>query len=143
MIFAPQRVHIVAAAALWSLVGTGLLLAGIHWLRAADSAYTLPAAVGGIALGYAKARLVLNRTAARIIRRIERRGDNRCIFGFLSWGNWAMVLGFMVLGRVLRASSLPVWMLGAIYLAVGTALLVSSINIWAHWARQRSSRQQG
>jgi hypothetical protein len=139
MVFAPQRVHILAAAVLWSLVGTGLLLAGVHWLRSAESAYILPAAIIGIAVGYAKARFVLDRTAARIIRRIEQRGDNRCIFGFQSWGSWAMVIGFMVLGRVLRASPLPVVVLGAIYLAVGSALFLSSITLWIHWSRQRSS----
>ena len=58
--------------------------------------------------------------------RIERRGDGRCIGGFLSLRTWALVALMMVAGRTLRHSFVPAVIIGLAYAAVGTALLVAA-----------------
>lgn len=134
--FAPiadRGTHLVLAASLWLLVGVGLSLSGIWSIGGADPGWNLAVVVAAVALGYVKARLVLFKTAARIVERIERRADGRNILGFLSWQNWLMVAGFILLGRALRATPMPAWLLGGIFLAVGVGLLLASLTIWRQW----------
>ena len=84
-------------------------------------------------LGLGKSLLVLDGSAHRTIGRIQVRGEGRCVGGFLSPQIWALVIGMMLLGRMLRNSGLPFWLLGMIYSAVGTGLLISSHAIWRAW----------
>ncbi len=131
---APARVHLLAAAVLWSVVGAGLLAAGSVWTvgGAPWARWAIPAA---LLLGLFKSALVIDRSAVRITERIESRGDGRCLGGFLSPGTWAVVLGMMAGGRLLRASSLPRHWVGLLYVAVGAALLRSSRVPWRRWRR--------
>lgn len=134
---ASRRAHLLAAALLWTAAGLGLMTAGTVWMLAAPPAVAAAAWALAIVAGALKARFVLDRMARRIADRIEERGDGRCLGGFLSWKSWALVVLMMLLGRGLRASPLPVPVRGAIYAAIGTALLVASRRVWARW-RARS-----
>jgi hypothetical protein len=132
---APARVHLLAAAALWTVVGVLLGAFGTRWLvtgAGRQAAWLLPLAAG---LGVLKAVLVLRRTAARAAERIRQRGDGRCIGGFLSWRSWAFVLAMMVLGSTLRGGLLPRPVVGCVYVAVGVALFLGSVPLWKAWRR--------
>jgi hypothetical protein len=135
---ASRRTHLLAGALFWSVVGLGLSAAGCTWIvRSGGGVLPLIVVPAALAAGWLKARLVLYRAADRVVRRIEARGDDRCIGGFFSWKSWLLVLCMIILGRLLRASPLPLVWRGAIYLAIGAALFLSSLRIWA--ARRKSS----
>ncbi len=121
------------AQLLWTLVGLGLLAAGLFWVLRAFGAMGLFYAVPCLALGLFKARFALDRVARRTLGRIDERGSSACALGFLSAKAWLLVAGMMVLGRLLRASSLPRADVGFVYLVVGTGLLVGSRSLWRHW----------
>jgi hypothetical protein len=128
---------------MWSLAGLGLCTAGTIWMAQSHSRWFAPIALGAIAAGVLKGRLILDRTAERIIHRITERGDGRCLGGFLSWKGWCLVAMMMLLGRILRKSPLPLLPRGAIYLAIGAALLFASRRVWEafrHAGRPGSSR---
>lgn len=108
-----------------------LISVGTVWLWTTE--LRIPLALAAIFLGFVKARLVLRRSARKVADRIERRGDGRCIGGFLSWKTWLLVLAMILLGRALRASPLPVSIRGAVYAAVGVALLTASHLLWTRW----------
>jgi len=130
---APVRVHLLAAAVAWAVVGAGLLFLGARWALVSESTYVhvlLAAAVGG---GWLKARFVLRRAARRSIERIRARGDGRCLGGFLPLWGWGLVLVMMGLGFALRHGLLPHPFVGLIYVAIGTALLTGSISFWRAW----------
>lgn len=128
---ASRRVQRLLAANLWSLVGTGLGIAGTVWTVGAAHGVLLATLVAvAAAAGWAKGRFVLAKTARRTLVRIERRGDGRCLGGFLSWKSWGLVLTMIVGGRLLRASPLPRTILGPVYLAIGVALLTASLVFW-------------
>lgn len=127
---ASRSTHMLVAALLWTLVGLGLATYGsIRTLGAAGSAKMVlfPAA---LVAGAAKGHWVLARSAKRNLARILARGEGRCLFGFLSLRSWAFVVLMMALGRTLRHSTATSPAVGPIYLAVGVALLVGSLEIW-------------
>jgi hypothetical protein len=126
---ASRQAHLRAAAILWTVVGSALFLVGASWMSTAGTARALPATGAAVFLGWIKSRYVLNRTAARIVGRIEDRGDGRCLGGFLSWKSWLLVVAMMVLGRILRRSSLPLLYRGLIYSAIGAGLVLAGLKI--------------
>ena len=118
-------------------MGLGLIVAGTTWVCTAHLPVTLIIAAVAIALGFLKARFILDRSARRVTDRIECRGDRRCIGGFLSWRTWLLVLAMILAGRLLRASPLPVPIRGVLYAAIGVALLTASRLLWARWHATR------
>ncbi len=122
---------------MWTLVGAGLATAGWVWLAHLRTVPRVLAIGGALLAGAAKARWVLARTARRIADRIVARGDGRCAGGVLSWRSWGLVAAMAVSGRLLRATSLPRPILGVLYLAVGTALLLAAITPWRRWSSLR------
>jgi phosphatidylserine/phosphatidylglycerophosphate/cardiolipin synthase-like enzyme len=88
---------------MWTAVGGGLLFFGARW--ATGDRLTLAGTgllLAGVAAGVMKSRLVLDRTATKILSRIASRGEGRCVGGFLSVRSWLLVLGMILLGRVRR-----------------------------------------
>jgi hypothetical protein len=132
---ASRRTHLLLAACMWSAVGLMLLFFGTRWL--VDQAWELVLLPVALAAGAAKSHFVLDRAARRNVERILGRGDGRCVFGFLSLKSWALVAVMMVAGRLLRGSHLSRTLLGLLYAAIGTALLLSSRHVW------RSRRELG
>ncbi len=130
---ARARTQVLLAALLWTGVGTGMTVAGVHWSLGAPALW--PAAILAVALpvGLLKGRFALARTARAVAERIARRGDGTCLGGFLSWQTWLFVLAMMGLGAALRRSDLPRALLGLVYTAVGVALLWGCRVFWAQW----------
>jgi hypothetical protein len=131
---ASRRTHLLAAGLLWSLVGIMLAATGVVWTLRSRTPWAPLLLVLAAGLGWGKARWILGRTAERTIRRIESRGDGRCLGGFLSWKSWLVVAAMIGLGRWLRRSSLPLSVRGVTYSAIGLALFLASLRIWAHRA---------
>ncbi len=127
---ASRRTHLLAAAVVWSVVGLGLFSFGTVWLVQTETSYLPWLALAALVGGGAKGAFVLQRTASRSIARIYARGDGRCLGGFFSFKTWLLVAVMMAGGRLLRSSDLPREIVGTIYAAIGTALLVGSIAFW-------------
>lgn len=87
-------------------------------------------------VGTAKSLTVLDRTAKKGLRRIMSFGDNTCIGAVYPWKTWLLVVLMMVLGITLRKLTHPGAIIGAIYFAIGWALLLSSRHGWTQWLRQ-------
>ncbi len=132
---ASARTHLLLAAALWTVVGSMLVLFGARWALSAGGGYMPFVLVAAVLAGAAKSELVLARTARRAISRIEARGDGRCIGGFLSVRTWLFVLLMMALGYGLRHGLLRPAVVGVIYVAIGSALVLASRRFWIAWRR--------
>jgi hypothetical protein len=137
---APARVHLLAASLMWTVVGGTLAFFGVRWALAGRMAHPWLLAVAAACVGAAKSRFVLDRAAGRVVERIRQRGDGRCLGGFLSLRSWALVILMMVCGRLMRAGLLAYPVVGFVYTAVGTALLLSARLLWrAWWSHPRAS----
>jgi hypothetical protein len=128
------RTQLLLAGAMWSVVGALLLGFGTVWTLEAlgDGAGSL-ALILGVLAGLAKGRYVLDRAAGRITDRIARRGDGRCLGGFLSWRSWLLVAVMSAAGRLLRGGLVSHAIVGPLYAAVGAGLLYSSRVPWRRW----------
>ncbi|MDI6900655.1 MAG: hypothetical protein QMC79_03070 [Anaerosomatales bacterium] len=131
-----ERVQLLAAATMW-LIGAGILLVrGAGYLQGRSwHAWALAA---GLALGVLKARMILDRAARAAVARIYERGRAH-FFGFFSARSWALVAVMMGAGMVLRRlvvhpDAVGAGIMGALYIGVGTALLLADRAFWHAFA---------
>ena len=129
---ASSRVQLLLAGLMWSLVGVGLIAVGTYWVLSSSS-HIIGLLAISLFIGLAKSLLILDRVAGRIVKRIALRGEGRCLVGFFSLRAWALVIVMMLMGRILRGAGISYSLLGLIYAAVGTSLLISSRSMWLAW----------
>ena len=132
------RLHLLLAALMWSVVGAVLLVFGVLWVLGGQGRLALPLVAGAVALGLLKARFALDRAARRTVGRIRARGDGKCIGGFLSLRTWGLVLVMAGAGRLLRGGIVATVVVGFVYAAVGTALVMAARCLWQAWYRERA-----
>ncbi len=137
---ASQRLHLMLAASMWTIVGTLLLIFGLTWVIRSDEIPRAILIVLAVAVGVVKSRWILDRTAWRIISRIHARGDNRCVGGFLSMRTCLLVAVMASAGRWLRGGALSLCIVGPLYIAVGVALVLSARRLWIAWYGHRKGR---
>jgi hypothetical protein len=130
------RTQLLLAGVLWYAVAVALGTRGIGWLVGAEWAFVLAAA--GVLLGLLKARFIMERVAKKAIGRIRERDRDKCAGGFFSWQSWLVVLGMMALGHALRLTATPRPLLGALYVAIATGLLVAGRLYWIAASRPAS-----
>jgi len=130
---ARARTHLLAAALLWTIVGLGLGAAGLFWSFGSAFPWSLALAIAGVAAGTVKGRLVIRKMADWNTARIIARGDGRCLGGFLAPKTWLLVAAMMASGMILRRSGVPRPLLGVLYTAVGTGLLIGGRQLWKAW----------
>jgi hypothetical protein len=127
---ARARTHLLAAAILWTVVGLGLAVAGLAWSFGSALPWSLLLAAAGVAAGIVKGRLVISKMADWNTARIIARGDGSCLGGFLAPKTWLLVAAMMASGIILRRSGVPRPVLGVLYTAVGSGLLIGSFQLW-------------
>lgn len=131
-----RRVHLFAAALLWTAVGAFLMAKGLSWIGPADQIRFVPAA---LAIGTIKSLLVLDRTARRIVERIRNMRDGTCLGAVYSWKTWLLVVCMISSGILLRTVFVPGNYIGALYCAIGWALFLSSRTGWKEWFRRQAN----
>jgi hypothetical protein len=134
-----SRFQIFLLGTIWTIVGASLASVGGYWLFTSgdNKIMLLILIVVAAGVGLGKSSLVLDRATHKFISRIQHRGEDKCIGGFLSITGWAMVAGMMVLGRLLRSLPISSSLMGVLYMAVGVGLLFSSRVIWRAWQNHR------
>ena len=130
--------HLKLAFILWALVGVGLLIAGSVFLfggrsmSALDGERPSPGIAEGVALvialavGFIKGNFVLTKIARKNMARIYQLPDASPFYRTFSLKSWILILAMILIGRVIRWAGAPSILIGAVYLAVGFALVLGS-----------------
>ena len=126
------RTLIKLAFFLWAFGGSVLAVLGV--LRMADASLTtrtsviLIASAVWLAVGVVKGRYVLAKTSQRNIERIEAMSEPQRPIRVYSLRSWVVIGLTVFLSLALTLFNTPPFWRGGINLAVGFALLMSSIN---------------
>jgi hypothetical protein len=121
------KTRMFLAALLWSCIGLMLMWRGGHAVIGSGREWLL---LISLLVGSFKSWAVLDRVAVKNMTRIFDKGEYSCLGGVYSWKTWLLVVAMIVFGRLLRASSLQVWLVGLIYVTVGWSLFWSSRKVW-------------
>jgi hypothetical protein len=82
----------------------------------------------GIALFVIKYRLVFKKLVDRNLQRITGLKDRPCVFSFVSWKSYLLIVVMASLGIFLRNSIIPLEYLSVVYLGVGFAMVISGMQ---------------
>lgn len=134
-----RRQQMFLAALMWSAVGIFLFGRGVLNILVLDDSLKYLWVAIALFVGLVKAKMVLEKTAGKIVERIFQRSEGSCLFGFLSVRSWVLIALMIAMGRLLRASPLSRSLVWSVYVAIGAALFASSRIIWKKWKELGSS----
>lgn len=129
---ASVRAQLIGAAVLWLVGASILLVRGIGYVS--ERSWHAWVLAIGLVLGVLKAHVLLDRVATKAVARIRHRGQ-ASFFGFFSVRSWVLVALMMGAGILLRRvvahpGVVGEGVLGALYIGVGTALLLADRIFW-------------
>ncbi|RUM93149.1 MAG: hypothetical protein DSZ23_00245 [Thermodesulfatator sp.] len=133
------RTQMLLAALMWSAVGVFLFLRGVWNIALLDDTLKYLWIAGALVIGLVKAKIVLEKTARKITKRIYNRPEKSCVFGFLSTKSWLLIAIMIIMGKLLRATPLPRALVWSVYVAIGAALFASSRIIWKSWQELKAA----
>jgi hypothetical protein len=83
------------------------------------------------------------RVVDKNLRRISRMEAKTCVFAFMSWKSYLIVLVMVGMGIGLRHSSIPKQYLSVLYIGIGLALFLSSIRYFRMLMQGRGQKAEG
>lgn len=130
-IFTPvvdKKVLVLLAGTMWCGVGIMLISFAVSWL----SLYTGREEVLFFSAGFLVAMPVHHfgflRIADKNLNRLLALTEKRCVFAFMTWKSYLIVLVMMSMGIALRHSAIPKRYLSVLYNGIGLALFLSGIR---------------
>ncbi|MCU0547829.1 MAG: hypothetical protein MUC48_00645 [Leptolyngbya sp. Prado105] len=133
-----RKQHLWIAAVIWTFVGAGLLTMGLlFWFHLPYLGFLDAEHLGfgsvALAVGLIKGKVILDRTANRVIERVDTLQEPnpfKSVFQMFGGKTIALIAAMMLIGLGLRIAGVSFEIRGLIYLAVGAALLWSCRRYW-------------
>ena len=112
----------------WFCVGIMLLVFAYSWLSdTPKTTFFMFFGFGGVIallvhhFGFLK---IVNKNIGRILPMV----DKKCLFSFITWKSYMMIIVMIAMGTFLRHSSIPKPCLAILYTGIGLALILSSLR---------------
>jgi len=126
---------LLLAGLVWIGVGTMLVLLARSWLVLE----TVPRAAIASAVGCLAALAIHHfgflRVVDKNLSRILPMAGKRCVFSFMTWKSYLLVVVMVATGIALRHSPLPKFYLAMLYIGIGAALILSSVRYLRYLVR--------
>jgi hypothetical protein len=128
------------AGTVWFCVGAMLLFTAYSWLTAAMYINPYAFAGAGIILGLLVHHFGLLRVVDKNLSRILLMDGKKCLFSFIPWKGYLVILLMAAMGAILRHSGISGQYLAIFYIGMGLALILSSIRYMRTFIRLIAGR---
>ena len=120
----------ILAGLTWNIVGIMLMKMAYKWLFFGDiiPRNRLMALLIGVFSGILIAMLGFGKIADKNILRIKKMEGKRCIFSFIAWKSYFLIIFMIILGISLRHSSIPKLYLAILYIGIGLGLFLAGFK---------------
>ena len=130
-----KPILLLLAGLLWLCVGFMLLSSSYSWLSVYEGNNSI-----FIVIGIAVALLIHHFGFLRIVDdnlgRILPMEGKRCLFSFIPWKSYIVIIIMIIMGALLQRSTIPKQYLSILYTAIGLALILSSVRYLRFFWRQ-------
>jgi hypothetical protein len=129
-----------SAGLMWSAVGVMLCYLAFEWLKPVPIDRWILLTLGGVLLAATIYAFGFSKLADKNIRRIrDLAGDKICLFAFMEWTSYPLVIVFVSLGIFLRMySPIPKPLLAVMYIGIGGSLFLASLHYYKRiWETER------
>lgn len=116
------------AGAMWVAAGIMLCFMAFKWLMAYEGNSALLFAGTGLSFSLIIHHFGFLRVVDKNLGRIMQMEEKPCLFSFISWKSYLVLLVMVSVGIALRHSQIPKEYLSVLYLGIGAALILSSIR---------------
>jgi hypothetical protein len=130
-----RSILILIAGLVWIFVGLMLSRFAILWWERYTGSFLVLFVVLGLILGIVKAYYVFSRIVRKNIDRITRMEDTGFVLAFIPWKTYLLIAVMMFVGIALRHSMVPKQYLAILYLGVGLAMVLSSLQYFRNLVR--------
>jgi hypothetical protein len=123
-----KKILILLAGTMWCGVGVMLVRLAILWLslysRGEQELFYIIGFIAAMAIHHFGFIKIANKNLNRLLPLTEK----KCIFSFMTWRSYFLVLIMVSMGIALRHSSIPKLYLSVLYFGIGLALFLSGIR---------------
>ncbi|MEJ2284160.1 MAG: hypothetical protein P8X85_11255 [Desulfobacterales bacterium] len=123
-----KSVLLLLAGFVWLCVGTMLLVFAHAWLADAPGTSAIMFFGFGVVLALLVHHLGFLKIVDKNIERILPMVEKKCLFSFITWKSYIIVMVMVALGTFLRHSAIPHRFLAILYTGIGLALILSSLR---------------
>jgi hypothetical protein len=116
------------AGFVWFCVGAMLLIVAYSWLSDAPRKIFFIFFAFGILLALLVHHFGFLRIVDKNIARILPMADKKCLFSFITWKSYMIIIVMVGMGTFLRHSAIPRPYLAIVYTGIGLALVLSSLR---------------
>jgi hypothetical protein len=127
------------AGLVWLCVGTMLVVLAYSWLSDAPKKIFFIFYAFGILLALLVHHFGFLRIVDKNIARILPMVDKKCLFSFITWKSYMIIIVMVGMGTFLRHSAIPRQYLAILYTGIGLALILSSlryVRVFIHQIRK-------
>ena len=124
----PKSTLLLLAGIVW--ISMGLILDGISysWLKSESLTHAILASIIGFICALVIHHFGFLRIVDRNLDRILPMEGRRCVFSFMPWKSYILIIVMVCIGFLLRHSPIPKLYLAVPYIGIGTALILSSVR---------------
>lgn len=126
----------------WVAVGIMLLSLAYDWLFHSSVAHALLFLAVGAAAALVIHHFGFLKVVDKNLARILPMKGKRCVFAFISWKSYLIIIVMVCTGIALRSSPIPKPFLAVLYIAIGLALVLSSVRYLRVLLYQLTGRAQ-
>ncbi len=123
-----KRVLVLLAGLTWCGVGIMLMRFAFIWLAPVGFRVTAPFFGAGFLAAMPIHHFGFLKIADKNLSRLVPLTSKRCVFSFMTWKSYLIVLVMVTMGIALRHSSIPKLYLSVLYNGIGLALFLSGIR---------------
>jgi hypothetical protein len=123
-----KRVLVILAGLMWCGVGIMLIRFAVTWLYPLELRESTIYYAAGFLAAMPIHHFGFLRIADKNLRRLLPLTEKRCLFSFMTWRSYLIVLVMVSMGIALRHSALPKKYLSILYIGIGLALFLSGIR---------------
>jgi hypothetical protein len=125
---ADKRILVLLAGLMWCGVGIMLIRYAVTWLSPCSTKEQVFFYAAGFFVAMPVHHFGFLKIADKNLKRLLPLTEKRCVFSFMTWKSYLIVLVMVSMGIALRHSSLPKRYLSIIYNGIGLALFLSGIR---------------
>ncbi len=123
-----KEILLFLAGFVWLVVGASLLWLSFLWLKQFQVQGSFLFCGVGIVVAMVVHHFGFLKIVDKNLGRILPMEGTKCIFSFMTWKGYIVVAVMLTMGTLLRHSSIPKPYLAMLYIAIGLALLLSSVR---------------
>ena len=129
------------AGIVWELVGMMLLFLAFSWLSKASRIDTFLFSGAGILLALMVHHFGFLKIVDKNLERIRQMNGKRCLFSFVPWKSYVIIVVMVTMGVLLRHSMIPKIDLSILYIGMGLALMLSGVRYLRVFYREITRRK--